>query len=471
MRLLIVDDQASARRVLSSIVSKLEGVELHEASSLAEARRVLEAEAIDVALIDMRLSTDARNRDGLTLVAEIRAHTAAIPIIVTASQEMPEIRMAMRVGAYDYILKDDLCEELVLPVLRGIGSRRLLEREVRELRARQAPGGPIAPGLVGTSRPMELLREIIRRAAVSDRPVLVTGPTGAGKELVVAALHAHGPHPEEPILDLNCGAIPEALMESQLFGHEKGAFTGAERRQDGYFTLVRQGTLFLDEIAKLPLPLQAKLLRVLETGRFRPVGSPAELRFEGRVIAATHADLAHRVGERRFREDLFYRLAVLTLRVPPLSERLEDLPALVAHFCRGQGRALRFSTDALDLLGRVGWPGNVRQLRNLIDRLAVFADGDLITPEVLQTFGVDQAAAADGEPGPGLGAIARSILRLPVENKLAAIEEALIAEAMSLSEGNQTAAARLLGVHRKAVGRRIDDRDRDKLQPDKTGQA
>jgi DNA-binding NtrC family response regulator len=465
VKLLIVDDQASARRVLASIVSKLDGAEMFEASSLAEARRVLETVAIEVALIDLRLSSDARNRDGLTLVADIRARTAAIPIIVTASHEMPEIRMAMRVGAYDYILKDDLCDELVLPVLRAIGSRHQLEREVRELRARQAPGGPIAPGLVGTSRPMELLRETIRRAAVSDRPVLVAGPTGAGKELVVGALHAHGPHPEEPILDLNCGAIPESLMESQLFGHEKGAFTGAERRQDGYFSLVRQGTLFLDEIAELPLPLQAKLLRVLETGRFRPVGSPVEARFEGRVVAATHADLEQRVRERRFREDLFYRLAVLTLRVPPLGERLEDLPALVAHFCRGQSRLLRFSGEALALLARASWPGNVRQLRNLIDRLAVFADGEEITPEVLRAFGVDQPAApgeVDGV-GPGLGAIARSILRLPVENKLQAIEDALVAEAMALADGNQTAAARLLGVHRKAVGRRVD-------AADKTGQ-
>jgi DNA-binding NtrC family response regulator len=467
---LLVDDQASARRVLASIVVKLGDTDIFEASSLAEARRLLDAQPLDVALVDLRLSDDARNRDGLVLVEEIRDRTSVVPIIVTASQEMAEIRMAMRVGAYDYILKDDLCDELVLPVLTALGARRRLEREVRELRARRPSAEPAGGGgrLVGVSRPMETLRETIRRVALSERPALVTGPTGAGKELVVGALHTLGPHPEEPLLDLNCSAIPEALMESQLFGHEKGAFTGADRRQEGYFSLVRQGTLFLDEVAELPPVLQAKLLRVLETGRFRPVGSSTEARFGGRVVAATHADLEQRVREGRFREDLYYRLNVLVVRVPSLDERPEDVPALVAHFCRGQSRALRFSSEALDLLARTSWPGNVRQLRNLVDRLAVFADADahLVTPEVLAPF-LRQMPAAPGD-GLGLRAAAQAILRLPVENKLAAIEEALVAEAMALSDGNKSAAARLLGVHRKAVSRRLDEPAPDG-DPDENG--
>jgi DNA-binding NtrC family response regulator len=458
MKVLIVDDQSSARRVLASIVSKLGEAEIREACDLAEARRALDAEPFDVALIDLRLGADARNRDGLTLVQEIRTRTTAVPIIVTASHEMSEIRTAMRLGAYDYILKDELCDELVLPVLAALGSRRRLEREVQALRARQSGTEPIAPALVGTSRPMQLLRDAIRRVSLSERPVLVVGPTGAGKELVVGAIHAHGPRPEEPLLDLNCGAIPEALMESQLFGHEKGAFTGAEQRREGYLALVRQGTLFLDEIAELPLLLQAKLLRVLETGRFRPVGSSAEGRFAGKVIAATHADLEERVRARQFREDLFYRLNVLTVRVPALAERLEDLPALVAHFLAGQHRTLRLSAEALELLGRASWPGNVRQLRNLLDRLAVFAEDDLITPEVLSAF---LGGKAPGAGEPEIQALARAVLRLPIENKLEAIEDALVAEAMALADGNKSAAARLLGVHRKAVGRRLDEPDKN----------
>jgi DNA-binding NtrC family response regulator len=477
---LIVDDQSSARRVLVSIVGRLEETEIHEAASAAEARHLLETQAIDVALVDLRLSADARNRDGLTLVEEIRGQTGAIPIIVTASQEMNEIRMAMRVGAYDYILKDDLCDELVLPVLAGIGSRRRLEREVRELRARQQTGAPLAASLVGISRAMERLRETIRRVALSDRPVLVTGPTGAGKELVVAGLHALGAHPEEPLLDINCSAIPETLMESQLFGHEKGAFTSADRRQEGTFSLVRQGTLFLDEVAELSPALQAKLLRAIETGRFRPVGSASECRFTGRVVAATHADLAERVRAGRFREDLFYRLGVLVVRVPSLAERFEDIPSLVAHFCRGQSRALRFSAPALEMLARASWPGNVRQLRNLVDRLAVFADEDLVTPEVLAPF-LHEGTPGAGHPGAGLDpdaaaagdlrAAARAILRLPVDNKLQAIEEALVGEAMTLSDGNKSAAARLLGVHRKALSRRLEERDDDRDDLDESGHA
>ena len=453
MKLLIVDDQASARRVLSAIVGKLDDVEIEEADSLESARRAIENRALDVALLDLRLGSDARNRDGLVLVEEIRARTAIVPIIVTAYQEVAEIRQAMRVGAYDYILKDDLCDELVLPVLTGLRTRRRLEHEVRELRARQPQAEPVMGRLVGVSPAMDLLRETIRRAALSDRPVLVTGPTGSGKELVVEALHTLGPHPDHPLLDLNCGAIPEALMESQLFGHAKGAFTSADREQQGYLTLVKQGTLFLDEVAELPATLQAKLLRVLETGVFRPVGSAAQGRFEGRVIAATHADLTDRVRTGAFREDLFYRLNVLAIRVPPLGERREDVPALVAHFCRGQKRPLRFSAGALDLMMGSAWPGHVRQLRNLVDRVAAFADDDLVTPEALAPFLAESPASNTNADV--LQSTAQNILRLPIENKLEAIEEALIAEAVRLSDGNKSGAARLLGLHRKAVSRRL----------------
>jgi DNA-binding NtrC family response regulator len=204
--------------------------------------------------------------------------------------------------------------------------------------------------------------------------------------------------------------------------------------------------------------LQAKLLRVLETGRFRPVGAPADAGFEGRVVAATHADLGERVRAGQFREDLFYRLNVLPLRVPPLDERPEDIPAIVAHFCSGQSRKLRFSPAALETLMRAPWPGHVRQLRNLIDRLIVFADDDLVTPEALAPLLVDAAPSvgASESDAAALRKAAQSLLRLPVENKLEAIEEALIAEALELSGGNRSAAARLLGVHRKAVSRRLD---------------
>jgi DNA-binding NtrC family response regulator len=457
LKVLVIDDQASARRSLAGILARGGEIEIVEAADLAQAREAIGSDRFDVALIDLRLGPDPRNRDGLTLVTEINEKTAAVPIIVTASHEMAEIRTAMRLGAYDYILKDDLCDELVLPVLTELRTRKRLEGEVRRLRARQTPE-PVAASLVGSSPAMEVLRDTIRRVALSDRPVLVVGPTGSGKELVVEAIHAQGPHPDEPLLDVNCGAIPETLMESHLFGHERGAFTGADRRQDGYLTLVREGTLFLDEIAELPLSLQTKLLRVMESGRFRAVGSPTISRFTGRVVAATHTALEERVAGKLFREDLFYRLNVLTVRVPSLEERTEDLPALVAHFTGRQPRPLRFTAPALHMLRLVPWPGNVRQLRNLIDRLAVFSESDTITPDILQGFlATGTATGASAEPSdPGVDNLVRAVLKLPVDNKLQAVEEALIAKAMSLCDGNKSAAARLLGVNRKAVERRVE---------------
>jgi DNA-binding NtrC family response regulator len=454
MKILIVDDQRSARRILLGLLQELEGVEVVEASSLVEARRVLEQQAVEVALIDIRLGADSRNRDGLTLVRELRQKTSTVPIVVTASNEMAEIRAAMRLGAYDYILKDELCEELVLPVVEGLRSRRLLEREVATLRARVAGG--VVPGLVGASPQMGLLRERIQKVALSTRPVLVTGQTGTGKELVVAAIHALGPNPTEPLLDLNCGAIPEALVESQLFGHERGAFTSADRRQDGYFTAVKQGTLFLDEIAELPETLQPKLLRVLETGRFRAVGAINEQRFSGRIIAATHADLEARVRSGKFREDLFHRLCVLTVPVPALEERRQDIPELLAHFARQQERPLQFSTEAIEALQARAWPGNVRQLRNFVDRAAVFSEED--TVHVGALAGLLGQSSHEQSPPEGLREVARAALRLLTGNKLEAMEEALIEEAMALSADNKSAAARLLGVHRKSVERRTEQR-------------
>jgi DNA-binding NtrC family response regulator len=320
-------------------------------------------------------------------------------------------------------------------------------------------------GLVGTSRAMDHLRETIRRVSRSDRPVLVIGPTGSGKELVVRAIHARGDRASEPLVDVNCGAIPEPLMESFLFGHERGAFTGATRRQEGSLTLVGQGTLFLDEIAELPLMLQTKLLRVLESRRFVPVGSPAVKEFRGRVIAATHAALEQRVAVNLFREDLFYRLNVLTVVVPGLHERLEDIPALVEHFCQQQARPLHLPRESIELLRATPWPGNVRQLRNLIDRLAVFSEGEVVPPELLRGFltGAGPHERAQERENDGIEPLFEAVLRLSVDNKLEAVTDALIAHAMAVCRGNKSAVARLLGVHRKAIERRTEKASRAKL--------
>jgi len=289
--------------------------------------------------------------------------------------------------------------------------------------------------------------------ARSDRPVLVVGPTGSGKELVVQAIHALSERSEHTLLDLDCGSLPATLIESMLFGHERGAFTGADRRREGFFSVVGKGTLFLDEIAEVPIELQAKLLRVLETKMFRRVGSADLERFEGRIVAATHANLETRVAENRFREDLLYRLNVLEVQVPALEERRDDIPALIFHFSSTQACPMLFSDDAITFLQDARWPGNVRQLRNVIDRLAVFAPDGLLTVQRVVELASPKAPAADVDL---IVKFARAILTFPEENKLAMMESVLIAEAMRTADGCKVAAARLLGVHRKVVERRLD---------------
>jgi DNA-binding NtrC family response regulator len=306
--------------------------------------------------------------------------------------------------------------------------------------------------MVGASAAMRALHQRILRVGRSSRPVLVVGPTGCGKEVCAAAIHRAGASPRAPLVDVNCGALPGGLAESQLFGHERGSFTGADRYQPGFFEAVGDGTLFFDEIGELPLGQQVTLLRVLETGRFRPLGAHADLPFRGRVVAATHRDLSALVIKGAFREDLFFRLNVLVLAVPALVERREDIPALLAHFAGCQPVPVRFTSEAVEALVRAPWPGNVRQLRNVVDRLAVFAEGELVTLDLLRATGALDPVASQAEP---LERLARSILALSFPDKLGAIERALVSEALQRADGNKSAAARLLGIDRKAFERRL----------------
>jgi DNA-binding NtrC family response regulator len=307
-------------------------------------------------------------------------------------------------------------------------------------------------GFVGTSAALERTRLQIRRAATSSRSVLVQGPTGAGKELVVEALARLSPN--QRLVDINCSAIPEALMESQLFGHEKGAFTNAHARHHGYFSEVGDGTLFLDEIGELPLPLQAKLLRVLESRRFYRVGSCEPCTFRGRVVAATHVDLAKRVEDGRFRRDLYFRLNVLSIKVPALDEHREDIPLLLSHFCRVEGRTLSFRPAALRALARRSWLGNVRELRNVAERLLCHCASETISPERI----ADILDEADGSRGTSVNALDEqmgALLALGLPNLLEAAIDALVDGALRLTHDNKSAAAELLGVHRKCIERLV----------------
>lgn len=295
---------------------------------------------------------------------------------------------------------------------------------------------------------------LLDRVAPTDRPVLISGPTGSGKEVVAQLIHHRGKDPDQPFVDLNCGAMPEHLVEAELFGYAKGAFTGAVAAHAGHFERAAGGTLFLDEVGELPLALQPKLLRVLETRTFRPLGSTEVRRFEGRLLAATHRDLETLVREGKFREDLYYRLAVFVLDLPGLDQRREDIPSLVTHFASLQPRPLTFSSEAMDRLQGHDWPGHVRQLRSLVDRLGVLAERSHINAEDLNPFlapSVGKFVSTD--------ALADALIALDGEDKLAAAEQLLINRAMALSGGNKTAAARTLGVSRKAIERRMQARD------------
>ncbi len=452
MHVLVIDDERSARRNLRALLESFPSVTFAEAANLAEARAALERGPFDLCLVDIRLSEDARNRDGLTLVREIAERTSAVPVCVTASSDMELIRTAMRAGAYDYLLKDGLCEETLGQLLGCVAERQRLEREVTALRARVRAEMPVA-GLVGGSAAMERLRGKIRRAAVADAPVLVLGPNGTGKELVVRALHQLGPRPEAPLVELNCGAIAPELVESQLFGHVRGSFTSAAKDRDGVLAATGDGTLFLDEIGDLARDLQKRLLRVLETRDYTPVGVDIPRRFTGRVVAATNADLPAMVARGDFREDLYYRLAVVTLRVPPLSERLDDIPALVAHFCQRQRRPLRFTADAIEMLQRQAWPGNVRELRNLVDTVAVFAEGDEVNAAALRDATERQDEGVDAL----VRRHVRALLTLPIPAcRYDVVTGALVDEALAMNDHNKSAAARLLDKHRKFVERRTD---------------
>ena len=322
---------------------------------------------------------------------------------------------------------------------------------------------PAEPCVVGHSPAFQHLLNVLDRVAHTDRAVLISGPTGSGKEVMAQLIHHRSRQPEAPFLDINCGALPEHLVEAELFGYAKGAFTGAVCSHPGYFERVGAGTLFLDEIGELPLPLQPKLLRVLETRSFRPLGSTEVKRFSGRVVAASHRNLEAAVKAGTFREDLYYRLAVFVLEVPGLDQRREDIPDLVKHFASLQPRALTFSDGALQRLQNHQWPGNIRQLRSVVDRLGVLAEKAHVTADEVGRFLAPQHIPEHVDPV----SLADALLALPGEDKLAVAEQLLIDRAMQLSDDNKSAAARLLGVSRKAVERRLAARsDRQRTAQD-----
>jgi two-component system response regulator HydG len=451
VKILVVDDQRSARRVIKQILGQLSYAEVLEADSAEAAKALVESTPVDLLLLDVRLSDDPTDRGGLDVLSWVRGTGRSTPaVMVTAATELAEIREAMRRGAQDYVLKDELGDEMLLPIVEGLHERLRLRGEVANLRSRvERTWG--ASALIGSSAGMARVRRLVERIADADAPVLVSGETGTGKELVARALHESSHRHDEPFVAVNCSALPGTLVESMIFGHERGAFTGADRRIRGHLELAGAGTILLDEIADMAPELQAKLLRVLEDRRFRPLGSETELPLRARVVAATHIDLKEHIRRGMFREDLFFRLNVVSIDVPSLAARREDIPELLSSFVTTTSRRLSFTEAALDWLIRRSWPGNVRELGNAVERLALLSDSDRIDVPVLE-----ELVGSEGQRGSPVDELARAILSLPSGSgsKLDAVERAVLRLALETSRGNKSAAARLVGVDRKALDRR-----------------
>lgn len=443
-RILVADDQpdilAAARLLLRS-----EGCDVHTAASPGEVLDLLEGDEFDVLLLDLNYTRDTTSgQEGLDLLPRVQSLDATLPIVVmTAWGSIESAVEAMRRGARDYIEKPWDNERLLaavrtqLELVRAVRKAQLLEAENEMLRT-----GTDVPDLIAESKAMQPVLRLIEKVGPSIANVLITGEPGTGKEVVARWLHYRSDRSNRPLVTVNTGGLSEGLFESEMFGHVKGAFTDAKADRIGYFELADRGTLFLDEIGNVPLAQQAKLLRVLEMGELQRVGSTKTRRVDVRILSATNSELDRAVADGRFREDLFYRLNAVEIRIPPLRDRREDIPLLAAHFLARSGARygrpdLRFSADAVDALLRHAWPGNVRELRHSIERAVLLAEGDDVGVEHL-----------------GLRQAPEGSLRLE-SMELDEAERILIRKALSRNRGNVSRAAGELGLSRSALYRRL----------------
>jgi two-component system, NtrC family, nitrogen regulation response regulator NtrX len=387
--ILVVDDEPAIRESLRMIL-EFEGFEVAEARHGAEALAMLAERAPDAVILDVKMP----EIDGLGVLSAMRERGLDLPVLVVSGHgDMSTAVEAARRGAYDFLEKPLQRDRLLISLRNALEAGRLRRENLAQ---RQEPDE-----MVGDSAPMRRLRSTIERAAPTTSTVLITGESGTGKELVARAIHRGSPRATRAYVQVNCAAIPEELIESELFGHEKGSFTGAVRKQIGKFLAAHGGTIFLDEIGDMSARTQAKVLRVLQSGEVEPVGSEKVVRVDVRVVAATNRDLERDIADGRFREDLFYRLNVIPLRTPALRERAADIPALVDYFARRFGSALpgrprRFDREAVEQLQALPWRGNVRELRNFLERLMVLAAGDVITrQDVVDAMGTGRSPMSE----------------------------------------------------------------------------
>jgi len=448
-RLLVVDDDAAMRALLASLFQQ-KGYPVEEAASADEAlERAREAE-FDAVLSDIKMP----GKTGIEMVGELRRIRPDTPVVLmTAFGSIDSAVEAMRAGAFDYITKPFEPDAVLLTVERAL-ERRALEEENRRLR-RAVDRTASLGDLIGKSPAMREIFALIKKVAAGRSSVLITGESGTGKEVVARTLHYHGSRADKPFIPINCTAIPEGLLESELFGHVRGAFTGAHSSKRGLFEKADGGTLFLDEIGDMGPSLQSKLLRVLQDREVRPVGGTQSVKVDVRIVAATNKDLESAIADGSFREDLYYRLNVIPLHIPPLRDRREDVPALVDSFVQkhSDGPARSVSPLAIERLAALPWKGNARELENVIERALALCDSPELEVEDLPLPG-REVGAGDESPDDLLRqAVAR---RLPLRD----LEDLYIDRVLDLTGGNKVQAARILGIDRKTLYRRAERRAR-----------
>src|SRR6266446_2711897 len=446
LNLMIVDDERAIREVCRDVAQTL-GFHTSIADSAEHAYRVLESNAIDVVLLDLKLP----GAGGLEALHQIRERRPdAVIIVVTGYGTVQSAVQAMKNGAYDYVTKPFSMEELRL-LLERVSSHLKLKTENRMLRekikSKQGFGS-----IVGRAPEMEKLYRIIAKAAQSTHPVLILGESGNGKEMVARSIHFSGPFRDKPFIPVDCGSLVPTLIESELFGYVKGAFTGAVQSRDGLLAIAEGGTVFLDEVGELPVDLQAKLLRAIQEREIRPVGSTRRIAINVRILAATNRDLEQAVAQGTFRRDLYFRLNVLSLKIPPLRERRTDIPLLVAHFmertARASGQEKILTDEAIKVMLAYDWPGNVRELENCLERTFAFTRGPLINVTDLPAA---VAGAHVAVPTNGNGHSQHGIV------PMAELERQTILNAIAELNGDKLQAARLLGIGKTTLYRKLKD--------------
>jgi two-component system response regulator PilR (NtrC family) len=431
-KVLVIDDEPDLLELLELTLSRM-GLDTTRAQSVAEAIRLLDAQAFDLCLTDMRLP----DGEGLRVVEHITEKGLDVPVaVITAFGSAENAVAALKAGAFDYLAKPVALEQL-----------RALVKQA--LKVPEKPAAPSSYQLLGESQAIMQVRQMIDRLSKSQAPVFITGESGSGKELAARMIHLGGPRAEQPFVPVNCGAIPENLMESEFFGYKKGAFTGAEGDRDGFFQAANGGTLFLDEVADLPLPMQVKLLRAIQEKRVRKVGSTTEEPVDVRIISATHKKLPALVEAGEFRQDLFYRLHVIELAMPSLREMREDIPSIADAILGKMSRAApaKLDPEAVTALESYPFPGNVRELENILERgLSLAADTQHITADDLHLTPPPEEADAALPTGD----------KWPLQDYLDRVERAAINEALEKTRYNRTAAAKLLGITFRAMRYRME---------------